>query len=91
MSTQVTLDKTDFIKFNVSPTFKKLAAKKAATTGMSLSELGRMLFGLYIHDLLSTSNVHLDQLAQKAQENHEKGIGKTFTDTKEMTNYLENL
>ncbi|MEK7111247.1 MAG: hypothetical protein AAB856_01490 [Patescibacteria group bacterium] len=46
-----TVSKTDFIKFNVSPTFKALVRKKAATHGMSLSELGRMLFGAFVTDL----------------------------------------
>jgi hypothetical protein len=40
--------KTDFIKFNVSPEFKTLAEKKAREHGMTVSELGRMLFGAFV-------------------------------------------
>lgn len=54
--------KTDFIKFNVSPKLKKLATKKAAQYGMSLSELGRMLFGAYVTGLLNENPLQGEDL-----------------------------
>lgn len=54
----IAVSKTDFIKFNVSPTFKALAQKKAAVHGMNLSELGRMLFGAFVTDLWHPVGLH---------------------------------
>jgi len=90
MATQQQIEKTDLIKFNVSPQFKKLASQKAVASGMNLSELGRMLFGMYIHNFISPTQ-NIDTLAQQAQKNYKKNIGKSFTNTHSMTEYLENL
>ncbi len=85
-----TVSKTDFIKFNVSPTFKALAQKKAAIHGMSLSELGRMLFGAFVIDL-TTPGVPktLIRLAEQAKANHRQGKCKLFTNAHEMLAYLD--
>ncbi|KKS52272.1 MAG: hypothetical protein UV19_C0021G0006 [Parcubacteria group bacterium GW2011_GWA2_42_28] len=91
MNTAV-VSKTDFIKFNVSPTFKALAQKKAATHGMSLSELGRMLFGMFVTEI-TTPQVPkaLIRMAEKAREDHRKGKTKSFTNTDEMMAYLDSI
>jgi hypothetical protein len=89
MSTSVTLDKTDFIKFNVSPTFKKLVAKQAKNAGLTLSELGRMLFGWYAHGLIKRPTI--EDLAKEAKRNYEKGKGVTFSSAKDAIRYLDKI
>ncbi len=93
MSTSISLDKTDFIKFNVSPRFKAIVAKKAATAGMSLSELGRMLFGAYVHDILTKTPVsqRFLQMAQEAEKEYRQGKGKVFRTPKELSAYFKSL
>ncbi len=87
-----TLSKTDFIKFNVSPTFKTLAQKRAKAYGMTLSELGRMLFGAFVSDVMAPSaSKKLLELAQQAKENYRKGRVKSFTTVEEMLKYHDTL
>lgn len=88
------LSKTDFIKFNVSPTFKQLAAEKAKAHGMTLSELGRMLFGVFVtgvgkpRDYISTEFL---KMAERAKEKHRKGLTKSFANVDKMMKYLDSL
>jgi len=89
MSTPVTLDKTDFIKFNVSPTFKKLVAKQARDAGLTLSELGRMLFGWYAHGLIKKPTI--EDLAKEALKDYEDGKGITFSSAKDAIQYLNKI
>lgn len=87
-----TVSKTDFIKFNVSPTFKALAQKKAATHGMSLSELGRMLFGAFVSNLVAPSaSPKLLRMAEQAKRSYEQGKTKTFEDVEGAITYLHSL
>jgi len=90
MSTTISLDKTDFIKFNVSPTFKKLALKKASTVGLTLSELGRLLFGWYLHGLIPGEQ-RLIEMGRIAKENFYKGEGKSFETAEKAVSYLDKL
>jgi hypothetical protein len=89
--TQTVLQKTDFIKFNVSPTFKALVAKKAKSTGLTLSELGRMLFGAYVFGLIDRPYREFEKQAGKARENYKKGKGKTFKSAQDAIEHLESL
>lgn len=92
MSTSTILNKTDFIKFNVSTTFKKIVSKKAHAMGMTLSELGRMLFGAYAHDVVGPKpSKKILRLAAQAMKWHKQGKGKTFTNIDEMNTYLDSL
>lgn len=81
----VRVTKTDFIKFNVSPEFKVLAEKKAKENGMTISELGRMLFGAFVTGMakptIEISSEFL-AMAEQAKRNHKKGQG-TLVKTKE--------
>lgn len=88
----LTVSKTDFIKFNVSPTFKALAQKKAAVHGMTLSELGRMLFGSFVTDLIApTASKKLITLADQAKRNYMQGKTKQFEDVEDAITYLHSL
>ena len=89
MSTSLSLDKTDFIKFNVSPTFKKLVARQAKNSGLTLSELGRMLFGWYAHGLIK--NPTIEDLAKEALKDYEDGKGITFSSAKDAIRYLNKM
>ncbi len=86
--------KTDFIKFNVSPRFKSLVAKKAAMHGMTLSELGRMLLGAYVTGMVK-SNLEISpgflKLAEEAREDHRKGRGTLIETREELENFLKTL
>lgn len=87
-----TLSKTDFIKFNVSSTFKTLAQRKAKAYGMTLSELGRMLFGAFVSDVMAPSaSKKLIELAEEAREDYRKGRVKSFTTVEEMMEYHDTL
>lgn len=90
MSTTISIDKTDFIKFNVSPMFKKLISRRAASAGLTLSELGRMLFGWYLHNL-TYNKTDIFKMAETAEKNYQKGIGNSFKSEKEAVSYLEQL
>lgn len=87
-----TLSKTDFIKFNVSPAFKALAQKKAREHGMTISELGRMLFGSFVSGF-----VHHDispkflALAEEARKNHKAGKGILIQSKEELESFLKTL
>ena len=89
-----TVSKTDFIKFNVSPTFKVLAQKKAQEHGMTLSELGRMLLGAFV---TGTAKPTLDispeflAMAEKARQDHREGKGKSFDSAQDAIAYLHSL
>lgn len=88
---QTSASKTDFIKFNVSPVFKKRVESKAQKQGYTLSELGRMLFGAYETGLIERPPVDINTLAKQAQEDERLGRVKTFTNNKELTAYLKSL
>lgn len=88
----IAVSKTDFIKFNVSPTFKVLAQKKAAVHGMSLSELGRMLFGAFVTEIAPPrAPKALIRMAEEAKENYRKGKTKSFTNVDDMLAYLDSI
>lgn len=89
-----TVSKTDFIKFNVSPTFKALARKKAATHGMSLSELGRMLFGAYTTEVISPMtqfSKRFLKLAEEARESHRNGKGVLLKTPEDVSRYFDSV
>lgn len=86
-----TVTKSDFIKFNVSPTFKALVTSKAKQRGLTLSELGRLLFGAFANDLLAPHSVDLINMADKAQVNFKQGKGKTFANIDDATDFLDQL
>ena len=87
-----TVAKTDFIKFNVSPTFKALAQKKAAIHGMSLSELGRMLFGAFVSDLVAPpASPKLVRMAEHAKRDYNQGKTTSFDDVENAITYLHSL
>jgi hypothetical protein len=86
--------KTDFIKFNVSPQFKILAEKKAREHGMTISELGRVLFGTFVTGTVKpTLDISPDFLAmvKKANKDHEQGKTKSFNDIEGAINHLHSL
>ena len=89
-----TYQKTDFIKFNVSPRFKALAAQKARTQGMTLSELGRMLLGAYITGVIKPS-LEIDpeflKLAEEARQAHREGKGTLIETAEELEDFLKTL
>ncbi len=90
--TQVT--KSNFIKFNVSPEFKSLAERKAREHGMTVSELGRMLFGAFVTGIAKPSydiSPEFAAMAEEAIENYKTGQGKTFDNAKDAISYLHNL
>lgn len=91
MSTTIAINKTDFIKFNVSPEFKKLVSERARSYGLTISELGRMLFGWYAHGLVSNDEKDILKLAREAKENYSKGKVRTFKNAKQAVKYLESL
>lgn len=86
------ISKTDFIKFNVSPTLKTLAEQKAREHGMTLSELGRMLFGSFItgisHPKSEISQKFL-AMAEQAKKDYKDGKTTTFTSVEELFQNLD--
>lgn len=91
-TTQIT--KSDFIKFNVSPQFKALTERKAEEHGMTVSELGRMLFGAFVTGVarptLDVSDEFLE-MAKQAKRDYEKGLGKTFDNPEDAIAHLHGL
>lgn len=89
----VTLAKTDFIKFNVSSTFKALAKKKAATHGMTLSELGRMLFGAFVTEVshVNTVTPTFLAMAEEAKRDHKEGKGILIQSNDELEAFLKTI
>ncbi len=88
----LTVTKNDFIKFNVSPQFKTIVAAKAKQRGLTLSELGRLLFGAFANDLLSPAHtINLVGMAETARTNFSQRKGKTFKDPNDAIKYLESL
>lgn len=86
--------KTDFIKFNVSPEFKMMAEKKAREHGMTVSELGRMLFGAFVTGMAKPSfDIAPDflRLAETAKSNYRKGKGTLVKTKEELEAYLATL
>ena len=85
--------KTDFIKFNVSPRFKAIAQKKAATNGMSLSELGRMLFGAFVTEIShkNTISPQFLAMAEKAKKDHKDGKGILIRSKDELESFLKTI
>lgn len=88
-----TIAKTDFIKFNVSPTFKALAQQKAATHGMSLSELGRMLFGAFVTEISHKNDISPQFLAmaERAKKDHEDGKGILIRSKDQLESFLKTI
>ena len=89
----VSLTKTDFIKFNVSSTFKALAQKKAATHGMTLSELGRMLFGAFVTEVshVNTISPTFLAMAEEAKKEHKEGKGILIKTNDELETFLKTI
>jgi hypothetical protein len=93
MNTQ-TSTKTDFIKFNVSPTFKVLAEKKAREQGLTLSELGRMLFGSFVTGVTKPTisiSPEFMKMARAAQAENRLGKSRRIQTKKELEAFLKNL
>lgn len=89
-----TASKTDFIKFNVSPDFKLIAEKKAKEYGMTLSELGRMLFGSIITGIAHPKSEFSEKflaLADDARRNYNDGKGVTIRTKEELEAFLKTL
>lgn len=89
--TTMQVTKSDFIKFNVSPKFKAMAEKKAREHGMTISELGRMLFGAFVTGMAKTSfdiSPEFLELVEKAKENHRKGLGTLVKTREGLESYL---
>lgn len=94
MSTSITLDKTDFIKFNVSPDFKKIVSAKARSMGLTLSELGRMLFGAYVTEIISPEtrfSKRFLKLAEEAEDDHRSNKGVLLKSPKDIQTYFKSL
>lgn len=89
-----TITKSTFIKFNVSPQFKALAEKKAREHGMTVSELGRMLFGTFVAGM-TKPKVEIDPefiaMAEKAKTAYRGGKGILATTEEELEAYLTTL
>lgn len=88
-TTEIT--KSNFIKFNVSPQFKALAEKKAREHGMTVSELGRMLFGAFVTGMAKPTldiSPEFLKMAKQAKKDHEKGLGTLITTKEELEAYL---
>ena len=84
--------KRDFIKFNVSSTFKMLAENKAREYGMTISELGRMLFGAFVSDtVMPQASKQLVSMAEKAKTQYRQGKGKGFKNIDKMLSYIDSL
>lgn len=89
-----TVSKTDFIKFNVSPTLKTLAEQKAREHGMTLSELGRMLFGSFITGILhpkSEVSQKFIAMAEEAKRDHKAGKGTLITSKEELDSFFKSF
>ena len=89
-----TTTKTDFIKFNVSPRFKTLAAKKAREHGMTLSELGRMLFGTFVSGIINSRDEFSSdflKLAQEAKQQHKENKGISIESREELESFLKTI
>ena len=89
-----TVSKTDFIKFNVSPTLKTLAEQKAREHGMTLSELGRMLFGSFITGISHPKSEITQKflaMAEQAKKDHREGKGTLITSREELDAFLKTI
>lgn len=87
----VQVAKTDFIKFNVSPEFKTLAEKKAKEQGMSVSELGRMLFGAFVTGIAKPTleiSPEFLAMAEQAKKDHKEGLGTLVKTKDELEAFL---
>lgn len=94
MSTSLSLDKTDFIKFNVSPDFKKIVNAKARSMGLTLSELGRMLFGAYATEIIAPEtrfSKRFLKLAEEALEEHRSDKGVLLKSPQDVKAYVKSL
>ena len=85
------INKDTFIKFNVSPKFKKLAQKRADEIGFSLSDLGRLLFGAYIHGDIFTSPDPLSKTVSEAKYEYSRGQTASVKNTNQLKTHLNNL
>lgn len=89
------ITKTNFIKFNVSSEFKTLAEKKAREHGMTVSELGRMLFGAFVTGIAKPSldiSPEFLRMAEQARHDYEQGLGgRTFDNAEDAIEYLHSL
>lgn len=86
------VSKTDFIKFNVSPRLKTLAEQKAREHGMTLSELGRMLFGSFVTGISHPkSEVSQKFIAMAEEAKREYKAGKTiaFSSVDDLFKHLD--
>lgn len=85
------LKKSNFIKFNVSPQFKALAEKKAEENGMTVSELGRMLFGAFVTGMAKPTfdiSPEFTQLADRARQDFEAGKTVSISTPDELKKFL---
>ncbi len=88
----IRITKSDFIKFNVSPKFKAIAEKKAQEHGMTISELGRMLFGAFVAGMAKPSfdiSPEFLAMAEKAKQDYKDGKTISFSSTDELFKYLD--
>ena len=92
MGTQTVTTKDTIIKFSVSPRFKKVAQKKAEEVGFSLSDLGRFLFGAYIHgDIITSPPSSLEALFSEAKKEYESGKTTSVKNIADLKKHLTNL
>ena len=90
----IQIAKSDFIKFNVSPQFKALAERKAGEHGMTVSELGRMLFGAFVTGMAKPTfdiSPEFLKMARRAVEDHKRGLGTLVRTRDELETYLAKL
>ena len=86
------LTKSNFIKFNVSPEFKIMTEKKAREHGMTVSELGRMLFGAFVTGIAKPSfdvSPEFLAMAEEAKQDYKEGKALSFSSTNDLLHYLD--
>lgn len=74
--------------------FKALAEQKAQEQGMTLSELGRMLFGSFVSGVAKPSltiSPEFLELAKSAQAEHAAGKSRRIKSKKELDQFLDSL
>lgn len=89
---RATMSHTTTIKFNVSDKFKELAQAKADEVGFSLSDLGRFLFGAYIHgDIITPPKQTLDELYKEGMAEYKAGKTISVNNPEELKEFLDSI
>lgn len=71
-----------------------MAEKKAHENGMTVSELGRMLFGAFVVRIAKPSldiSPEFIAIAEEASKNYKKGLGTLASTKDELESYLAAL